>query len=165
MAKLAADPQPTPYARGVLVLWARKNSPAQPLSLSSLARPGVVKVAVANDQHAPYGQATTAAIRVLKLEAAVAGKLVVGENIAQTAQFALTGNAQAGFISLTLANSPDFRAVGSFVQVPAVYPTIRQCGIVLASGPEREDAEAFLHWLTSDATQMQLPQLGLEPAR
>ncbi len=118
-AKLTVDPQPTLYARGVLVLWARKDSPAQPLSLASLAKPEVARIAVANDLHAPYGQAATAALRALKLHDQLAPKLVVGENIMQTAQFADTGNAQAALISLTIASSPHFRETGTFLRLPS----------------------------------------------
>lgn len=164
-SKLTVDPQPTQYARGVLVLWARRDSPAQPLSLGSLTSPRVTKIAVANDLHAPYGQAATAAIRDLKMQDELRGKLVVGENIMQTAQFAETGNAQAAFISLTIASSPHFRESGSFIRIPANYPPIRQCGIALRAGANHVAAEAFLHWLTSNAVQNELPRFGLDPAR
>ena len=164
-AKLTLDPQPALYARGVLVLWARRDSPAQPLSLGSLASPRVTRVAVANDRHAPYGMAATAAINGLNMQQGLAGKLVVGENIAQTAEFALTGNAQAAFISLTLASSPKYREAGSFIRIPAVYPRIQQCGVALSRSTNPQSAEAFLRWLTSDGTQNELSQFGLDPAR
>ncbi len=163
-ANLAADTAPALYARGVLVLWARKDSPAQPLSLDSLSNPRVTRVAVANDQHAPYGQAATAAIHALHLEDKLAGKLVTGENISQTAEFAQTGNAQAAFISLTIASSSQYRDSGTFVRLPAVYPPIQQCGVVLRRSANVPAAEAFLHWLTSPDTQAKLPAFGLEPA-
>ena len=163
-AHLAGDPQPTQYATGVLVLWARKDSPAQPLSLASLSTPKITRIAVANDQHAPYGQAATAELRALNLKQALAPKLVTGENIMQTAQFADTGNAQAAFISLTIASSPHFREAGTLIQLPRDYPPIRQCGISLRNAPNLPAAHSFLHWLTSPAIQSRLPQFGLEPA-
>ncbi len=163
-AHLASGP-PTQYATGVLVLWARKDSAAQPLSLSSLSSPRVARIAVANDLHAPYGQAATAELRALNLQQALAPKLVTGENIMQTAQFADTGNAQVALISLTIASSPHFRETGSFVLLPRKYPAIRQCGVVLARGNNTAAAKNFLGWLTSPAVQKQMSQFGLEPAR
>ena len=160
---LTTETAPVPYARGVLVLWARKDSPAQPLSLDSLTRPGVTRIAVANDGHAPYGVAATSLLRSLHLTEALAGKLVVAENIAQTAQFAQSGNAQAALISLTLASSPAMREAGTFVRVPSAYAPIRQCGVVMKSSSQVSAAEAFLQWLTSPAVQRQLPSLGLDP--
>ena len=157
--------EPIQYARGVLVLWARHDSPAQPLSLDSLSSPKVQRVAVANDLHAPYGQAATAALRALHLDGRLADKLVVGESIAQTAQFAQTGNAQAALISLTIASSPLYTQSGSFVRIPAVYPPIRQCGVVLRSSPEQALGADFLKWLTSAPVQHKLSEMGLESAQ
>jgi molybdate transport system substrate-binding protein len=157
--------QPIPYAHGVLVLWARKDSPAQPLTLDALTSPRVTKIAVANGLHAPYGFAATKALQSLGLTDKVASKLVVAENIAQTAQFAESGNAQLGIISLTIASSPHFREIGSFVLFPPhSYPEIRQCGVVLKSSKNQPAADAFLHWLTSNEIQQQLKQYGLDPA-
>ncbi len=156
---------PTPYAHGVLVLWARSDSPAQPLTLDALTSPKVTRIAVANGLHAPYGFAATRALESLHLTSAVANKLVVAENIAQTAQFAESGNAQVAIISLTIANSPHFRALGSFVLFPpASYPEIRQCAVILKSSPNLTAAQAFLTWLTSQPTQQRLPAFGLDPA-
>lgn len=162
---LADGREPTPYAHGVLVLWARKDSPAQPLTLESLTKPGVTRLAIANDLHAPYGLAATRAIAALGLTDKLKSKLVVGENVGQAAQFAASGNAQAAFISLTLANSDALRASGTSVRVPNVYPEILQCGVVLKKSTQLEAARAFLQWLTSAPTQQKLQQYGLEPAR
>ncbi len=102
-AGLADSAEPVPYARGTLVLWARNDSPVQPLSIDSLRNPSLRTVAVANAEHAPYGRAAKAALEKLGLTEALKGKLVVAENIAQAAQYADSGNADVGFISLTSA--------------------------------------------------------------
>ncbi len=156
---------PTPYAHGVLVLWARNDSPAQPLTINSLISPKVTKIAIANSMHAPYGFAATRAIESLGLTAATSSKLVVAENIAQTAQFAESGNAQVGLISLTIASSPHFRDLGSFVRLPPhSYPEIRQCAVILKASKNQAAAHDFLTWLTSAPTQQSFPKFGLEPA-
>jgi molybdate transport system substrate-binding protein len=156
---------PTPYARGVLVLWARKDSPAQPLTLNSLTSPKVTKIAIANALHAPYGFAATKALDSLHLTDKVASKLVVAENIAQTAQFAESGNAQVALISLTIASSPHFRELGSFVRfAPTSYPEIRQCAVILKASTNQAAAQDFLRWLTGSAVQQNLTKFGLDPA-
>jgi molybdate transport system substrate-binding protein len=157
---------PTPYATGVLVLWARKDSPAQPLSLDALTSAKVTKIAIANPLHAPYGLAAQHALEALHMTAATKDKLVVAENIGQTAQFAESGNAQCGLISLTTANSAHFRELGSFVRLPAgTYAPIQQTGVILKSSKNQAVAEAFLAWLTSPEIQAKLPSFGLDPAR
>ena len=72
----------------------------------------------ADEFHAPFGRAAYAALRWLKIEDKVKPKLVVAENVAQTAQFVESGNAQMGFISLTLASSDKLKAEGQYVRVP-----------------------------------------------
>jgi molybdate transport system substrate-binding protein len=160
-----ADGAPISYATGKLVLWARSDSPAQPLSLASLTSVRVTRIAVANDTHAPYGLAATQSLHALGIFDQVKPKLVIGENIAQTAQLAESGNAQAALISLTLANSAHFRALGSFVAIPDhAYLPLHQGAIVLKSSPQKALAHDFLRWLTSPKVQQKLPRFGLEPA-
>jgi molybdate transport system substrate-binding protein len=161
-AGLTVEKTPVVYAHGVLVLWARKDSPAQPLSLDSLTKAGVVRVAVANDLHAPYGVAAMRAIASLNLMEKLKGKLVVAENIAQTAQFVESGNAQVGFVSLTIASSPHFREVGTFLRLPAgSYPPIQQSGVVMKGSKVQEVGVDFLRWLTSNEVQQRLGEMGL----
>jgi molybdate transport system substrate-binding protein len=164
-ANLADTRDPIPYARGTLVLWARKDSPLQPLHLEELTDARVKTVAIANAEHAPYGRAAMSALERLKLLDQVRPKLVVAENVAQAGQYVESGNAQMGLVSLTMAMSPHFNAIGSFVLVPRVYPEIRQCAVVLAKSDKRDEAHKFLDWLLSSAVQERLPQLGLTPVR
>jgi len=164
-AGLSDMKEPTAYARGALVLWARKDSPLQPLSMDRLTDPRVTRVAVANELHAPYGRAAIAALHKLKIYKQVAPHLVVAENIAQAAQFVESGNAQLGLISLTAANSAHFKQIGTYVRVPTVYPEIRQCAVVMAKSKHRAEAHAFLNWLLTPAVQENLHSLGLAPIR
>jgi molybdate transport system substrate-binding protein len=165
-AGIALGPTPTPYARGVLVLWARKDSPAQPLTLDSLTKPAVTRIAIANPAHAPYGLAAQQALQHLNLYAQLQPKLAIAENIAQTAQFAESGNAQLGLISLTIASTPHFREIGTFIPVPPdAYAPIQQSAVILKSSPNQQLARDFLRWLTSPTTQQQLKSFGLNPAK
>lgn len=165
-ANLADTKAPIPYANGALVLWARKDSPLQPLSMERLTDPRTKTIAIANELHAPYGRAAIHALKWLKLYDKVASHLVVAENIAQAAQFVESGNAQLGLISLTVANTEHFRQIGAYVLVPTyAYPEIRQCAVVIAKSPNKPEAHAFLDWLRTPAIQGNLHKLGLSPAR
>ncbi len=162
---LQDDRTPTPYARGILVLWARKDSPAHPLTLSILTNSRVTRIAVANTLHAPYGFAAMKALSNLHIADLVSDKLVIAENISQTAQFAESGNAQVALISLTIASSPHFRDLGSFVRIPPEsYPPISQCAVILNASKNPSEAQDFLRWLTSNSTQRSLTKFGLDPA-
>jgi molybdate transport system substrate-binding protein len=158
-----AESAPIPYARGTLVLWARNDSPVQPLSIDSLRSPALRRIAVANAEHAPYGRAAKAAIEKLGLTDALKNKLVVAENIAQTAQYADSGNADAGLISLTSALTPRLSADGKYVVVPEdSYPPLLQGAVVIKQGPAVEEARQFLAFLLSPAIRKQLAERGLK---
>ena len=160
-AGLSEEKEPVPYAQGTLVLWARKDSPLQPLNMELIEDPRVTKIAIADQFHAPYGAAAYSALTWLKKLDAVKPKLVVAENIAQTAQFVVSGNAQLGFISLTSASSPQMKEIGNYVLVPFVYPKIRQCAVVMKNSPRKAEAEAFLTWMRSPEVQDHLKDFGL----
>jgi molybdate transport system substrate-binding protein len=161
-AGLADAASPTAYAKGSLVLWARKDSGLLPLSVERLTDPRVKSVAIANELHAPYGRAAAEALRKMKMYDAVSPRFVVGENIAQTAQFVESGNAQLGLISLTAASSPHFQEIGTYVLVPtSQYPAILQYAVVMKNSDRKADAHAFLDWLLSPVVQGNLPKLGL----
>ena len=161
----ALSPAPVPYARGVLVLWARKDCPLQPLTLQSLENPALQHLAIANPAHAPYGLAAQQFLEHAHLLARLQPRLAIAENISQAAQFAESGNAQAGLISLTTANTPHFRDTGTFVLVPAEdYAPLVQAGVTLKATHDPRAAQAFLDWLTSPAIQDRLHDYGLHPA-
>ena len=161
-AGLADSAEPIPYARGTLVLWARNDSPVQPLSIDSLRNPSLRTVAVANAEHAPYGRAAKAAIEKLGLTDALKSKLVVAENIAQAAQYADSGNADVGLISLTSALTPRLSADGKYIAMPDdSYPPLLQ-GAIVIKGPAAAQAHQFLDFLLSPAIQKQLAERGLK---
>jgi molybdate transport system substrate-binding protein len=84
------------YARGKLVIWVPKDSR---LNLGSgvavLLDPSIKKIAIANPEHAPYGQAAVAVLRSERVYDRVKDELVFGENASQAASFATSGAADA----------------------------------------------------------------------
>lgn len=141
------------YAVGRLVVWAPNDSPVDPAEgLAALAEPQARKVAIANPEHAPYGVAAVAAMKTAGVYEAVRSKLVLGENVAQAAEFTLSGNAQVGVFALSLAVSPQFKDKGNYVEVPLdSYPRIEQGGVVMASAQDPTAARTVKDFLLSDA--------------
>ena len=156
---------PTPYAKGTLVLFARKDSPLQPLNLERLEDSRLQKLAVADDLHTPFGRSAAAALTRLRLAASLQPKLVVVEDVPQAAQLVESGGAQLGLISLTLAMSAHYRQIGTYVIVPASqYPEMKEYAVVLQNG-DRAAAHQFMDWLLSSDIQTKLPNIGLDPIR
>lgn len=60
--------------------------------LQSLLNSSIKKIAVANPQHAPYGQAAVAAMQKAGVYDKVKDKFVLGENISQTASCVVSGS-------------------------------------------------------------------------
>jgi molybdate transport system substrate-binding protein len=150
------------YALGRLALWAPANSPLnvnQGMSLLGEAR--VRKVAVANPKHAPYGRAAVEALRAASVYDRVQPKLVLGENISQTAQFVETGNADVGVLALSLAMSPTMR--GKYWLVPVnLYSPLRQAAVVVSSSKQKEAAKKFLEFVKSSEAREILKKYGFE---
>jgi len=165
-AGLADAKAPTAYAKGRLAVWARKDSPLQPISVDKLTDGRIEKIAMADPLHAPFGRAAQAALERLKLMDTLKSKLVIAENVAQAGQFAQSGNAQVALVSLTLASSQRYKEMGSYAIVPdSQYPEIRQTAVVLRRSDRRAEAHAFLDWMLSSEIQGQLPNVGMEAVR
>nr|WP_252263561.1 molybdate ABC transporter substrate-binding protein [Paracidobacterium acidisoli] len=160
----AEESQPLPYARGTLVLWTRNDSPFTHLSLNTLRDPALKTIAIANAGHAPYGRAAQAALTHLGMLDTLRPKLVIAENIAQTAQYAESGNAQIGLLSLTSALTPRLQSTGHYIEVPADdYPPILQGAVVIKGSANAETAHRFLTFFTSPAVGRELAVSGLQP--
>jgi molybdate transport system substrate-binding protein len=146
------------YSLGKLVLWVPASSPldVERKGMEVLLDPSVKKIAIANPQHAPYGRAAVAALKHAGLYDRLSERFVIGENISQAAQFAESGNAQAGFVALAHALSPAVKGTGKFWVVPAdYYPALEQ-GVVIASrSPHKNEAAEFLEYVkTKDASEV-----------
>jgi molybdate transport system substrate-binding protein len=137
------------YATGHIVLWTRSDSGIDlRQGLSVLTDGRVRRVAIANPEHAPYGQAAVAALRHEGLYERIRDKVVMGENISQTAQFAQSGAADVGVLALSLALSPALKNSGTYVKIPeSWYPPIEQAAVVLASSKQKVLARQFVDYL------------------
>ena len=163
-AGTADSSTPIVYARGTLVLWARKDSHLPPPSLDLLRNPGLKRLAIANPDRAPYGRAAVAALTSLKLYDALKPRLVTAENISQAAQFVDSGNADAGLISLTSALTPRLASGGAYFVVPRdLYPPIEQGAVIVSNTTQRAAAHKLLDYLLSAPVQAQLAKTGLTP--
>ncbi len=157
---------PLPYARGTLVLWTRKDGHWPNPTLATLRDPSLQRLAIANPDRAPYGRAAIAALTSLKLLDSLKPKFVTAENISQTAQFAETGNADAGLISLTSAKTEHLASIGSYFVIPSdLYPPIEQGAVIVSNTQQRQNAHRFLEFLLSSPIQQQLAQSGLTPVK
>lgn len=155
------------YAVGRIAVYAPLGSPLVPdAGLENLGRllaaGRLGRFAIANPEHAPYGRAAEQALRARGLWEAVRPRLVLGENVAQAAQFASGGSADGGLIAQSLALSPELQRRGHSVALPAsLHAPLRQ-RMVLLDGASPA-AERLYEYLLSPASRAILVRYGFEP--
>ena len=137
------------YAIGKIVLWVPNASTLDvSKGLAVLNDPSIKKIAIANPEHAPYGRAAMAAMKHDGIYDGVKDKIVLGENISQTAQFVQSGNADIGIVALSLAISPTMKDTGKYFEIPSAdYPPIEQAAVVVKSSKKKPLAQKFLSFL------------------
>jgi molybdate transport system substrate-binding protein len=154
------------YAAGRLVLWAPDGSVADvPAGLAGLTDPAVRRIAIANPEHAPYGEAAVAAMTAAGVYEPVRDRLVLGENVAQAAEFAASGNAQVAIVALSLVQGGPLQGRGDHAEVPPeLFPRLEQGGVVLSTASDRQAALALRDFLTGPEGSDILSSYGFLPA-
>ena len=134
------------YAQGRLTLWTRGGFLADLERVEDLARPEFKKVAIANPEHAPYGAAAREALQTAGVWEAVAPKLVYGENISQTLQYAESGNVDAAIVALSLSTQSN----GRWVLIPAeLHKPLNQALAVIKATKHEQEARRFAAFVNS----------------
>jgi len=119
------------------------------------------KFAIAHPEHAPYGRAAQQVLQATGLWASVQPRLVLGDNIAQAAQFVRTGAAQAGLVALPLAMAPELSAITRHTAVPAnLHAPLRQRMVILKHA--KPQTQQLLAYLLSAPVRAQLVSVGFE---
>ena len=152
------------YAVGRLVIFAPTGSPLtvdeRLEGLARLVKAGSLdRFSIANPEVAPYGRAAEAVLRKRGLWGTIRPQLVLGDTIAQAAQFATTGNAAGGLVAYSLVLGPGFAERGAYAVIPDVdHPPLRQRMVLL----KRAGATAgqFYTYLQSEAARAILRKHG-----
>jgi molybdate transport system substrate-binding protein len=159
------DGESTVYALGKLVLWVASRTGLEPPfdSFNLLTSNRVNKIAIANPEHAPYGRAAVAAMSHYNVYEKIKSKLVLGENISQTTQFAESGNVDAALVSLSAAQTEGMKKSGHYMVVSLdSYPPLYQAAVVLRSSQDKANAHRFVKFLASAQAQTILAEAGFE---
>lgn len=151
------------YAVGRIVVWVPKSSrfPVEQAGIEVLLDPSIHKIAIANPKHAPYGRAAVSTMEHFKIYDRVKDKLVLGENISQTAQYIESGASDIGIIALALALAPSMNSVGKYWEIPAdAHPPIEQGAVILKNGRNPEAAKSFFEFIKSDQGREIMTRFG-----
>lgn len=150
------------YAIGKLVLWSATEGLVDEKG-DILKKGTFAHLSIANPKLAPYGAAAVEVMTKLGVLDSLQPKWVVGENIAQTFQFASTGNAEVGFVALAQVWKDGKISKGSAWLVPAnLYSPIRQNAVLLKQGKDKEAAMALLAYLKSSKARNIIKTYGYD---
>ena len=128
------------YARGRITLWTPADSNLRLEGIKDLARPEVMRIAIANPDHAPYGLAARQALESAGIWDVIKPKLVYGDNIRQTLQFAETGNVDVAIVALSLSK----QSHGRWSLIPEeLHQPIDQGLAIMKSTKKEQSARAF----------------------
>jgi len=143
-------------AVGRLAVW---TSGPRALSLADLSQPEIGRIAIANPEHAPYGEAARQTLQTAGLWDDVSSRLVYAENVLQAFQFVESGDVDAAIVALSQARS----AGGRWTLVDAsLHQPLQQMGVVVANSRRPEDARRFLTFLASPQARPVWEEYGYE---
>lgn len=149
-----------PYAVGRIVLWSASMDASQ-MTLASLQDPKIEHIAIGNPKHAPYGKRAEEALRAVGLWDKLEPKLIYGENIAVTAQYVVTSNAQVGIIALSQALSPEFSSKGSYWLIPDnLHAPLEQGYIIIKRAEHNGAARRFADYMASKTARAVMTKYG-----
>jgi len=132
-----------------LVMIVPAASKLQLTTITDIAHAEVKKIAIGQPKSVPAGQYATQTLASLKLDSAVAGKIVNGTNVRQVLDYVERGEVDAGFVYAT-----DAQQAGDKVKIiatapadshdPIVYP-----GVLVAASKKQATAATFFAFLAS----------------
>ena len=152
------------YAIGRLALAAPKQSELilDPglVGLAQFITDGkLIRFAIANPDHAPYGERAREILTNKGLWDEVQPKLILGENASQAAQFTISGSTQGGIVPLSLALAPQFTKLANYVIIPDdLYQPLYQRMALMPNASET--TERFYQYLQSPQAQTILSEFG-----
>ncbi|MDA3930608.1 MAG: molybdate ABC transporter substrate-binding protein [Prolixibacteraceae bacterium] len=150
---------PKIYAIGQLVLWSKRVDVSQGLSI--LEKEKVKRIAIANPDLAPYGISAMESMKYFNLYIKLKPKLVIAENIAQSAQFAVTGNADVAFIAKSQLNMNAIKGKGTSFNIPfESYSSIEQAFVVLKREGNESITQKFVAFLSKPEIQQMIVDYG-----
>jgi len=154
---LTVEGTKTIYGRGRITMWTMAESALQLEKIEDLASPDVHRVAIANPDHAPYGMAAREALETAGIWQTVQPKLVYGDNIRQTLQFAETGNVEVAIVAVSLSAQNK----GRCVLIPeTLHKPLLQAMTVIKGTTNEDAARSFTDFVTGSQGREILAKYG-----
>ncbi|TVR11380.1 MAG: molybdate ABC transporter substrate-binding protein [Phormidium sp. GEM2.Bin31] len=145
------------YGVGRITLWQREEGSLEIKQLEDLLKPEVQRVAIANPNHAPYGTAAREALQAAGLWEALQPKLILGENISHTQQYAMTGNVDVAIAALSIS----VEKPGQWVLIPdGLHNPLEQMLAVPKNAPHPQEAKQFAAFINGEQGRPLMEKYG-----
>ncbi|WP_083944973.1 molybdate ABC transporter substrate-binding protein [Thiomicrospira microaerophila] len=155
-----AATEPKLYALGRIVIWSRRHDASQ-MNLNDLMERRYRRVAIASPDHAPYGVRAMEALQAAGIWDEIQPKIVIGENIAHTAQLIESGAANIGIIALALALNPQLSRHGGYSLIPEeMHQPLEQAYIVTQRAKDNPIAFRFAEFMEQPAAKQIMEKYG-----
>ncbi|MGL5135004.1 MAG: molybdate ABC transporter substrate-binding protein [Planktothrix sp.] len=145
------------YGVGRITLWQRPEATVEIKQLQDLLKPEVKRIAIANPDHAPYGIAAREALQSVGIWETLQPKLILGENVRQTQQYAETGNVDVAIVALSISvNKP-----GKWTLIDDnLHKPLEQMLAVPKNAPYPEAAKQFASFINSEKGRPLMQKYG-----
>jgi len=131
------------YIYGKLAMWSNTEEVSKGFSI--LKNNSIKRIAIAKPETAPYGESAVELLKKEGLYTDLKSKIIYADNISAAAQYAFTGNAEIGFIALSLALSPEMKGKGKCYIIPQeMYSPIEQACVLIKKSSRNIAAEKFM---------------------
>ena len=125
----------------------------------NLTSDAVTKVSIGNPETAPVGKYAKESLTDSGLWDELEEKMVYGENVRQVLTYLETGDVDAGFVYMTDAKIAKENSIEIITTVPTVTEIIYPVCII-DSSENKEEAQVFLDYLTSETGKQILTDYG-----
>jgi len=140
--------KPFVYASGQVILWSAKKEFCQAKDWrEAVQNSKIKKISIANVKTAPYGAMSMVALKKAGLWEGLQSKMVFGQDIAQSFQYAFTESVDMGFCALSAAFS-DQGKNGCYLVVNEA-PTVVQAACVIKQSKKAAAARQFADFINS----------------
>ena len=145
--------KPKLFCSSLLVYWTNKEIVLKG-DIYELELANIQRIAIANPQNAPFGQATVQALKSLLIYDSVKAKIVFAENVSQISQYVLNNNVDVGFSSKSLVLSPKLKGRGKWFDVDEnLHEPINQFVILLKQKKLNKNANKYYKFLFTKKAQ------------
>ena len=156
--------KPKVYAYGRIGIWVPKSKGIDAnRGIDTLLNPKIKKISIANPRHAPYGRAAVDALKNRGIYNKISDKLILGENVSQAVQFAMSGASDAAVAPLSLVSSTQMKNSGTFYLFPSDWhKPIIQGYALLKKSEKNGSAKAFEEFVNSPEARKIFEKYGFK---